>query len=209
MSTDDDATGQGMWVVDLETTGLDERRHVPVEVAAVNVATGEAITFVPHLNPRALATADPYAMHVNRYFERGLFNFALTPEQTANQYRDLFRRLAGQRFGGANARFDALMLRHALGSWTHDGSSMSVGLPSRGRPAEETWHYRLSELGSYVGGVLGHDPADPLGLAEACRLLQVPLNADDEHTALGDARAAAECFRRAHAIVTERQRSGT
>ncbi len=193
-----------LWVVDLETTGLDETTHVPLEVAAVNIRTGEAIEFVPFLHPADLAAADPDALRINSYFERGVYKRALDPMATQTSYAALFNALHGHRFGGANPRFDAAMLRHALGR-LQSGHVPGSAVPYR--PADETWHYRLADVCSYVAGALGMEPDDIPGMNVACELLDV--SNSQAHSAFHDAHAAAECFRRARQIRTEQKEMST
>ena len=161
-------SGRHLIVVDTETTGLDPARHVPVEVAAINVTTGEELYFVPAVTREQLAAADPRAMQINRYYERGLFVGA------ASDWDRLFTMLQGNTLAGANPRFDAAML--------------IAGCPD----AAESWHFRLADLSAYTAGALGLDPMDLPGLDRCCDLLGVTNEAP--HTAMGDARATAACF---------------
>lgn len=164
-------------VVDVETTGLIPGIHVPLEVAAINVNSGDVIHFAPYLDPADLAKADPDALRVSRYFERGVYQHALTWDASFQQYCRLWDMLRGNTFAGANPRFDVGML---------------LSLPTAEQLGGEVWHYRLPDVSSYVGGALGIDPAELDGLAGCCDRLGV-IN-DCEHSALGDAKAAAECF---------------
>jgi DNA polymerase-3 subunit epsilon len=165
-------------VCDIESTGLDLARHVPLEVAAINVDTDEHIWFVPYLNPHDLLKADPEALEINRYYERGVWRNALTQEDTYAQYLRLWDMLRGNTLGGANPRFDADMLLAAPDS-----------------PTVEVWHYALADVKSYVAGALGLYPAELPSLFECCGLLGVENGC--EHSALEDARAAVECFHQA------------
>lgn len=176
-----------LWVVDVETTGLDRNRHLPVEVAAINLKTGREIHFVPSISAEALGNADPEAMRINRYYERALYRDRLGKTSTLNCYQDLFDLLNRQTLGGANPRFDADMLM--AGYQAVRGTEFGVD-------AEEPWRYRLSDLSAYTAGLFQLDPADPPGLARCCELLGVTNTA--EHTALGDTRATRDCFRRAY-----------
>lgn len=175
-------------VVDVETTGKDPARHVPIEVAAINLATGEELHFVPFLHPDDLAAADYDALRINRYFERGVFKQALPPAETVNRYQQLWEWLHDSRFGGANPRFDAEMLRHGYGR-----ASQSVARSSY-QIAIEAWHYRLADLGSYAAGVLGLDLADVPSLDEVREALGLDAY-EPVHSALADARNAAACFK--------------
>lgn len=176
-----------LWVVDVETTGLDRSRHLPVEVAAINLKTGREIHFVPFISAEALGSADPESMRINRYYERALYRDKLGKTATLNCYQDLFELLHGQTLGGANPRFDADMLMAGYEHvWQAETSTHAI----------EPWRYRLSDLSAYTAGHFQIDPAEPPGLAKCCALLGVTNLA--EHTALGDARATRDCFRRAY-----------
>ncbi len=179
-------------VVDVETTGLEVVRHVPIEVAAVNVRTGDVLYFVPFFHPYDKGQASDQAMHTNRYYERGVYKDMLSPDGTADKYEQLWEMLGGNTLGGANARFDAAMLRYGY-SIRNTIRSGSGGISSYDM-AEEPWHYRLADLGSYAAGVLGSDPGEIPSLSALCAELNI--ENPDSHSALGDARAAAECFRR-------------
>lgn len=165
-------------IVDVESTGLDPAVHVPIEVAAIDVDTGEVISFAPYVDPTKWADASGEALAINRYFERRVFRQALTYDATVQQYDRLWDMLAGNSFAGANPRFDVSML-----------------LTAPGAPGSELWHHRLPDVSAYVAGALGIYPADLPGLADCCKLLDV--TNEGEHSALGDVKAAAECFRRA------------
>ena len=178
-----------MWVVDVETTGLITAVHVPVEVAAVNVRTGEVIEFVPFLRDEDLARAERPALAINRYFERRVWDRELSCTATVNAYRDLFGLLSGQVFGGANPRFDAAMLVRGYAI-----AAKSAGIYHHGA---ESWHHRLEDVQSYAAAVMRLPLGDVPSLARVCEFVDVenPL----EHSALADARATAECFRRLYA----------
>jgi DNA polymerase-3 subunit epsilon len=164
-------------VVDLETSGLTPGVHEPIEVAAINVDTEEVVSFVPYLDPNVLSNADPDALRINRYFERGVYKRALTYDATVQQYQQLWDMLRGNTLAGANPRFDVSMLLQATGT------------PTEG----EVWHHRLADVSAYVAGALHLYPAELPGLAGCCELLGV-IN-EGEHSALGDAKATVECFR--------------
>lgn len=179
-----------MWVVDVETTGLITAVHVPVEVAAVNVRTGEVIEFVPFLRDKDLARAERPALAINRYFERRVWDRELSCTATVDAYRDLFGVLSGQVLGGANPRFDAAMLVR--------GYAIAAKTVDRARKwTDESWHHRLEDVQSYAAAVMRLPLGDVPSLARVCEFVDVenPL----EHSALADARATAECFRRLYA----------
>lgn len=161
-------------VVDTETTGLHEDAVI-LEVAAVNVETGEELYFAPHVDCQAFAEASGHAMQINRYFERGVFEDELTLWATQDHYSKLEDMLEGNTFAGSNPTFDSTRL-----------------------PIGNVWHHRLLDLSAFAAGVLGVHPGELPGAHAVCELLGV-VN-EEEHSALGDARAAAECFRRLMAM---------
>lgn len=165
-------------IVDIETTSLDTAKALILEVAAINMTTGEELHFAPALPPSWLVRADPAALAINRYFERRLFDEELAKDVTHARYATLVEMLQGNTFGGSNPRFDAAILDRVLAGYNY----------------ATPWHHRLADLSAYTAGALGLHPADPPGLDRCCGLLGV-IN-DDPHSALGDARATAECFRR-------------
>jgi len=168
-------------VVDTETTGLDVNFHWPLEVAAINVQTGEELYFVPDLPDGTLDHADGKAMKINRYFERGVFAHRLSKPDSQNSWTLLWDMLAGNTLGGSNPTFDAAMLNRAY------KREFVTGEPS-------PWHHRLADLAAYAAPALHLPPNELEGLDKVCSYLQVKNEGD--HTALGDARATAECFKR-------------
>lgn len=173
-------------VVDLETTGLQVGFHVPLEIAAINVLTGKTLYFVPHVACEDLGRASGDAMRINRYYERGVYQEMLTPNATHDFYGQLWEMLAGNTFGGSNPRFDAAML-------------MSVRAITE---QEEPWHHRLADLSAYAGAALRQPPNALVGLGDVCKALHV--DAGIAHSALDDASATAQCFRKLSKIYTEK-----
>ena len=165
-----------MVVVDLESTGLDTARHVPLEVAALNVSTGERLVFVPFVPMHSIAEAEPEALAVNRYFERRLFVEMLDPERTEDAYRALGEMLLGNTFAGANPAYDSAMLLPYLAA---------VGY-------SQPWHHRLADISAFAAAALHIPPTELPGLSSVCEKLGV-VNSDP-HSALGDVLATASCF---------------
>ncbi len=182
-------------VVDTETTGLDTSFHVPLEVAAVNVDTGEHMTFVPQTPRGAFDQAAGDALQINRYFERGLFAARLNYEATWRAYADLWKMLEGNTFAGSNPAFDAAMLLRGV-----DVTRMEAGMWDDSIPHRAPWHHRLADLSAYAAGILEYPPTELPGLNLVCQAVGV--ENDAPHTALGDALATAECFRRLRKLAT-------
>ena len=164
-------------VVDTETGGLAPNAIV-LEIAAVNIDTGEEFRAVPFVTPSQLSTAEPEALAINRYYERRVFKDMLE-DATANTnaFNWLREMLDGNVFAGSNPAFDAPLIARLLGCAPN--------------------HHRLLDLSAYAAGVLGLPLGELPGLAKVCELLGV--ENEDPHSALGDARATAECFRRLRA----------
>lgn len=165
-------------VVDIETTGLDFDAAL-LEVAAINVTTGDELYFVPCVRIDISDTASE-ALSINRYFERGVFKNQLSPEDTTRHFSKLRDMLKGNTFAGSNPRFDASFISRV---YYDNVKSLKMGEP---------WHHRLADLSAYAAGSLGLLPTELPGLAAVCKQLGVRNTC--EHSALGDARATAECF---------------
>ncbi|OCB57671.1 hypothetical protein A5677_17050 [Mycobacterium malmoense] len=176
-------------VVDIETTGLISGSHCPLEVAAVNVTTREELYFVPALPEGALDHADGIALTINRYFERRLYEQRLGWQATEGKWNELWAMLSGNTLGGSNPSFDADMM--VCGYTAALMNCYAVGTLS-GSPGP-SWHYRLADLAAYSSAALRRSPTELAGLADVCEALGVENK--DPHTAMGDARATAECFR--------------
>lgn len=177
-------------VVDVETTGLDERRHAVVEVAWHNLMTDECGWFVPpHDWREVVVNADLAALKLNGYFDRIVQHASPYGEQL-DVVHDSMRRFAevthGATIAGSNPDFDRRMLR-AL--WdTHDSDVV----------LELGWHHRPLDLGAYAAGALGLPFGDPPGLKRVCALLGVKFDESLAHTAMYDVDRAVECLRFLH-----------
>lgn len=182
-------------VVDVESTGLG-KGAVILEVAALNLDTGEEIYFVPYVTQDQLGTAEPDAMRINRYYERGVYTKMLYPEVTLKRYEQLRKMLDGNTFAASNPTFDTRLI--SATRWVDAGEYVSFGSRAYEKPFGQPWHYRLLDLSAYAAGVLALHPGELPGAHKVCELLGV--ENEEEHSALGDARATAECFRRLMAM---------
>jgi DNA polymerase-3 subunit epsilon len=159
-------------VVDVETTGLDPFCHQILELAAIDVESGAEFYMAPSVSTSALGAADVEALAINRYYERRVPSGMLSHEETLSSYDRLRDMLRGNTFAGSNPRFDAAFIA---------------------KRTSEVWHHRLADLSSYSGAALRLAPHELVGLDQVCAALGV--KNEEPHSALGDARATAECFR--------------
>lgn len=169
-------TERSLIIVDLESTGLEPGVHQILEVAAINTVTDEVLHFAPYISPQFLGDADGYAMQVNRYYERGVWKNMLNASASSEGYSRLREMLIGNTFGGCNPAFDSQFL---------------LALPGWGTAP---WHYRLADLSAYAAGALGIPAHELPGLNDICERLGV--DPGTAHSALDDAKATAECFKR-------------
>uniref|UniRef100_A0AAU8GS83 DnaQ-like DNA polymerase III subunit n=1 Tax=Mycobacterium phage Pharb TaxID=3136626 RepID=A0AAU8GS83_9VIRU len=168
-------------VVDVETTGLQSTAAI-LEVAAINVDTGESMRFVPFVDCKQLGEAQPEAMEINRYYERGLWREAYNPQQTAAAWRDLQEWLRGNTFAGSNPTFDSTLI----------AAQITEGGVLFNQYVGKVWHHRLADLAAYAAGKLDRDPTELQGLDDVAERLGVPVV--ERHSALADACATAQCF---------------
>lgn len=188
-------------VVDTETTGLDVDKHWVLEVAAVNVRTGEELYFVPALPVGALDEAEGKALKLNGYFSRDVYAHRLSIETAWPYWLKLWDWLDGNTLGGSNPSFDAAMLNRSM-QWCHNGIPTGYNKPEVPPFRPSPWHHRLADLSAYAAGGLGIEPTALPGLNVVCRSLQVENEA--EHSALADARATAQCFAKLIARAQDR-----
>lgn len=188
-------------VVDTETTGLDVEAHWVLEVAAINLTTGEELYFVPALPQGALDGASGKALKSNGYFERGVYAHRLDADAADKYWRQLWEMLKGNTLAGSNPTFDAAMLNKSALCWPPKAKG-GYGVDPVEPLTTSPWHHRLADLSAYAAGALGIEPTALPGLDVVCRTLQVVNEGD--HSALGDARATADCFRKLIARAADR-----
>ncbi|MGN0100733.1 MAG: exonuclease domain-containing protein [Dietzia sp.] len=177
-------------VVDVETSGLDPRRHSVLEVAALDLTTHEELIFVPSpvvpdddrwwrwfaRRRRWQDLASPEAMKVNRYHERRVSDLQLDVPRTTGAWTALNAMLAGNLIAGANPEFDAKFVDTTMRQW---------GIEPRRRR-------QTRDLVTYAAGALDFDPAIPMRSGDLIDRLGITNVLP--HSAEGDARAAAEAF---------------
>lgn len=173
--------------VDIETTGLDPDRHEIWEVGVI-IRDGAADDVEHHwfLEPHALENADQVALQIGRYHERHPLGYLCESDQVYDVIRDgqasheIAAALWDSCLVGANVRFDAGFLERFL-RWNQDTPG---------------WHHRLCDVESAIGGKYAIEPPKEWGLKKLAPLTGCDLSAYEEHTALGDARLARDCYDR-------------
>jgi len=153
--------------IDTETTGLDPNLHEIWEIAwAVN--DGDIMS---RNLPHSLITADPQALAMNGYYDRGLFAYE------DQEFLDvkLKKILTGNTLVAANPAFDAAFLRARWGV--------------------APWHYRMIDVESMALGILGYDrPKGLAGIVTDVRELGYTIH-QPSHSALSDVVALRDCYR--------------
>lgn len=174
-------TARRLVITDTEYTNLDTEVAQVVEIAYA-VEDGPIVSGVP---PHSLAGAEPKALEVNQYFERGLGDKARWNRDIVD---NTARALAGQVLVGCNPRVDARVLQRLIGY--------------------EAWHYRLGDLESAAWLMLGFD--EPPGLRQIRDKLtelgfEIPR---PDHTAGGDVEVTRACLRILQRIAGYQLRTG-
>lgn len=149
--------------IDTETTGLNPAIHDPYEVCLWREGNDEPTTYrLPH----SLVNANPAALKISRYFERGFSDQTLIVE--AYQRRSIFQLLNGATLVGSNPSFDAAMMTKYLGV--------------------AVWHHRMIDISNVAMTLFNWDL--PNGMADVVQHLndlgwEIP---DPDHSAEGDVR---------------------
>lgn len=157
--------------VDLETTGLDPKRHEPYEIAIITDDGTEHSWWLPV----DLSRADSNALRISRYYERHPPDVDLdNPSRVAS---DIARLTAGAHLVGMVPSFDAAFLTVLL---------QRHGLTS-------AWHYHIVDCEALAAGHLRQPP--PWKSDELSRAAGVePPGPGERHGALADARWAKRLY---------------
>lgn len=156
--------------LDTETTGLDPAKHQIWEAAYAVGLDGP----VQHgMLTHDASTADPAAMHLNKYLDRTAGQNDIL---AALKFEGAFKTaLQGATLVGANPAFDAAFLKARWG--------------------DTPWHYRLLDVEAFAMPILGFD--SPKGLKDIYEYLSA-LGHDiykPDHTARADVLCVRDCFR--------------
>lgn len=161
--------------VDIETTGLDWRRHGITELGwIVRTPDGQETEKVRHPEV-SLEGAEPIALELSRYWER-IAPLPTTP--LADVIREFIGDADGATLVGANVAFDALRI---------DVAAHSCGL-------DLTWDYRLHDVESSSAPLISEPGNRVPSLAACANGLGVPYDKDEHHDALYDARLARDVY---------------
>jgi len=169
--------------VDCETTGLDPDRHEVWEVGLI-LRQGDGVftetEYVWQL-PVDLGRADPMALTVGRYYERGEPPDSFQPDEKLRIVGRLAELTHGAHLVGAVPSFDDAFLKRLL----------------RANGACPGWHYHLVDVEALAAGRLAangtvaHDKCQPPWSSNELSLaVGVDPEQFERHTALGDARWA-------------------
>lgn len=203
----------GFVYVDGETTGLDPRIHQMFELAYARDSDSVRRLILPH----TLRNAEPAALEVNRYHERGIADQHVLTGQHLRAALQVFEDAFlpadpdGQplTWVGCNPRFDVGFLwgKHIGVDPRLQRARRRLGLPAQPPPAEP-WKHRLLDLETYAAGVLGIP--NPPGLnALRARLVELGWHIPaPDHTAAGDVITTRACHRALLGIVGQRTRGG-
>jgi DNA polymerase III epsilon subunit-like protein len=177
--------GTDLVFVDTETTGLDPRTHELLEIAFIRVSqdwqSGESPKFTVleewsrKVFPENLKTADPMSLRVNGYTLHGWKDAV----NIADALKEFSEKTAGAIMVAHNVAFDAGFL---------DTYFSKFGIRNK-------MHYhRLDTVSMAYAKLHGIPEVTRFSLAELCKYFRV-VN-ENAHSALADARADFELFKR-------------
>lgn len=160
--------------LDVETTGLDPKRHRIWEIGLID--DGQEHSW--YLNPDMieLQDADPNALRITGFYDRFPSWWGSEARRAAPKDIEIARTVAectaGKHLVGAVPSFDAAFLEAFL----------------RGMGLAPAWHYHLVDVEALVAGKLGLRP--PWDSDELSGMIGIPGSRFRKHEALEDARWA-------------------
>lgn len=193
--------------VDLETTGLDPKRHEIWDVGIITVDTEAAGKGRPDpyreefqcFLPVTLATADSMALTVGRFYERHP-HFKGEPhtdtwgglQQGTAQMEEDRHNSVWSPAPAAHKIARLLAGRHLVGNVvSFDAGFLDVFLRANG--AAPNWHYHLVDCEALVAGALGRQPPWKSTELSVAAGVETP-DHGEHHTALADARWAERLY---------------
>jgi hypothetical protein len=188
--TTDEERPTGYVYTDVETTGLDPRRHLAYELSWA-LDDGPIYTV---LLPHTLRYADPAALEVGRYFGRDIpgklrARYDRPVHAELGDFVAAFNRPDGRKgtLVAANPAFDTSMLfGKVIGRepWT-SRARRALRLPAPPAPAEP-WAYRLLDIEAYAAGCFGWPKLGGLRTIREWLLTRGYAIPAPDHTAAGD-----------------------
>lgn len=171
--------------IDIETTGLDAHTHEIIEVAVIRAsqtwADGEEPRFEEidswsiKIKPENIAVADPAALRINGYIPSEWKDGVSLKEALTT----LVEKTEGAIMVAHNVLFDSHFL---------DTKLVDLGM-------KHTMHYHRLDTVSMAFAVLHNTPdVSRYSLADLCKYFDIPH--ENLHTALADARACYELFKK-------------
>lgn len=173
---------KGLLVLDTETDGLSADINEIVEISWWSFVTGHRDTFVP---PHTLTHADPEALAINQYWERGLDREP--QDHDGSRLRRLHAELSGNLLVGSNPGFDVGFLKPLFVKNDLDLSPLA---------------YPPLDVPTYAAGILGRQLGERVGLTQLCRILGVK---PGTHSAESDTFATGLCLIRLQEIAQSRK----
>lgn len=162
--------------LDTETTGLDPERHEMWEYCLIVRNDSEdgkySGTWEGQVTPSDLASADPMALKVGRFYDRYVPGSSL-PRNVA---RTLARVLNGATLVGANPPFDAAFISKFL----------------RKNNQAPAWNHRMVDVEVLAQAVL--KLPEPIGLVKSAEALGIEVDKEAAHTASYDAQLAMQVY---------------
>lgn len=181
--------------LDTETDGVHPSRRV-WEIGMIR-RDGEGERAISMFVEIDLSTADPFGLKVGRFYERHPLGRAITEGVPIYRFEEAMK---GTMMASAHAAL-------TVAQWTH-GAHIVGAVPNfdtevlanllRSQGLTPSWHYHLVDVENLMVGYLaarGTRMPPPWRSDELSELVGVaPPEADERHTALGDARWAARIY---------------
>jgi hypothetical protein len=182
--------------LDVETNGLDPRRHEAWDVAAWNLSTGhrcEFFTWLPDVSG-FLAAADVKALRVSRFLDRYPWDACPGRQDTETALAAMGGLLyvfdGGRSMSAAESRDHPAPI--VVGSKPTFDMEFTSRLLARYDMPDTPWHHHPIDLGTYAAGVVGIEPGtSSLSAENVARLCHVEPGG---HAAAADVTSGGRAF---------------